>query len=100
MCQRSITEVFIRSFPEDGTYRSCVAHVARTSWEACPQQDNRDFVYSWLERHGVPCSSISKTYDGASGRLTLTGVPASQPNNIFCASYQHAGTKIARFPGR
>jgi tripeptidyl-peptidase-1 len=58
-----------------------------------PHQDTHELVHSWLEQHGVPSSSISKSHGG--GWLTVTGVPVSQADDLLCASYQlyrHTGT--------
>ena len=47
---------------------------------------------SWLERNGVPTSSISRTLAGS--WLTVADVPVSQANELLGASYQlyyHAG---------
>ncbi|KAF8267514.1 subtilisin-like protein [Lactarius quietus] len=58
-----------------------------------PHQDTLELVHSWLEHHGVPSSSISRSHGGS--WLTVTGVPVSQANQLLCASYQvykHTGT--------
>jgi tripeptidyl-peptidase-1 len=58
-----------------------------------PHQDTLELVHSWLEYHGVPSSSISRSHGG--GWLTIAGVPVSQADDLLCASYQlyrHTGT--------
>ena len=57
-----------------------------------PHPNTLALVTSWLERNGVPTSSISRTFAG--GWLTVTDVPVSQANELLGASYQlyyHAG---------
>ncbi|KAH8988390.1 subtilisin-like protein [Lactarius akahatsu] len=59
-----------------------------------PHSDTLELVYSWLEHHGVPSSSVSMTHGGS--WLTLTGIPVIQANDLLGASYrvyQHAETK-------
>ncbi len=51
-----------------------------------PHQDTLELVHSWLERHGVPSSSISTSHGG--GWLTIAGVPVSQADELLSASYQ------------
>ncbi|KAF8266398.1 peptidase S8/S53 domain-containing protein [Lactarius quietus] len=51
-----------------------------------PHQDALELVHTWLEHHGVPSSSISRTHGG--GWLTVTGVPVSQADELLCASYR------------
>ncbi|KAF8268764.1 subtilisin-like protein [Lactarius quietus] len=58
-----------------------------------PHQDTFELVHSWLEHHGVPSSSISRSHGGS--WLTVTGVPVSQADRLLCASYhvyKHTGT--------
>src|SRR6266702_1071511 len=51
-----------------------------------PHPDTLELIYSWLEHHGVPSSSISTTHGGS--WLTLTGVPVTQANKLLGASYK------------
>src|SRR6266702_3577994 len=51
-----------------------------------PHPDTLELIYSWLEHHDVPSSSISTTHGGS--WLTLTGVPVTQANKLLGASYQ------------
>lgn len=51
-----------------------------------PHEGTLELVHSWLEHHGVPASSISRTHGG--GWLTITSVPVSQADKLLCASYQ------------
>ncbi|KAF8266391.1 subtilisin-like protein [Lactarius quietus] len=51
-----------------------------------PRQDTEELVHSWLEHHGVPPSSISRTHGGC--WLTVTSVPVSQADELLNASYQ------------
>jgi tripeptidyl-peptidase-1 len=51
-----------------------------------PHPKKLELVYSWLEHHSVPSSSVSVTHGGSS--LTLTSVPVSQANKLLSASYQ------------
>ncbi|KAF8266009.1 subtilisin-like protein [Lactarius quietus] len=59
-----------------------------------PHPNTLELVYSWLEHHGVPFSSVSRTHGGS--WLTLTGIPVSRANELLGASYQvyrHSETK-------
>ncbi|KAF8269942.1 peptidase S8/S53 domain-containing protein [Lactarius quietus] len=61
-----------------------------------PHQNTLKLVHSWLEHHGVPSSSISRTH--GDGWLTITSVPVSQADELLCASYQlykHTGKNEA-----
>ncbi|KAI9453247.1 subtilisin-like protein [Lactarius psammicola] len=51
-----------------------------------PHPDTLELIYSWLEYHSVPSSSISTTH--GSSWLKLSGVPVSQANEMLGASYQ------------
>src|SRR6266702_312388 len=51
-----------------------------------PHPDTLELIYSWLEHHDVPSSSISMTHGGS--WLTLIGVPVTQANKLLGASYQ------------
>ena len=51
-----------------------------------PHPDTLELVYSWLEHHDVPSSSISTTHSGSC--LKVTGVPVYQANELLGASYQ------------
>lgn len=51
-----------------------------------PHPDTLELMYTWLEHHNVPSSSISMAHGGSS--LRLAGVPISQANHILGASYQ------------
>ncbi|KAF8268126.1 peptidase S8/S53 domain-containing protein [Lactarius quietus] len=58
-----------------------------------PHPPTLKLVHAWLERHGVPSSSISTSHGG--NWLTLTSVPVSKANYLLNASYQcflHAET--------
>ncbi|KAF8267515.1 subtilisin-like protein [Lactarius quietus] len=58
-----------------------------------PHQDTLELVHSWLEYHGVPSSSVSRSHGGS--WLTATGVPVSQADQLLSASYRlykHSGT--------
>ncbi|KAH9038759.1 subtilisin-like protein [Lactarius pseudohatsudake] len=50
-----------------------------------PHADTLELITSWLEHLGIPPTSVSRTLGSW---LTLTGVPVSQANDIFGASYQ------------
>ena len=64
------------------------AHLSReqVAQLVAPHPVTLELIYSWLEIHGVPSSSISTSLDG--GWLTLTGVPVHQANKLLGASYQ------------
>ncbi|KAF8266385.1 subtilisin-like protein [Lactarius quietus] len=51
-----------------------------------PHQDTLELVRTWLKRHGVLPSSISRSHGG--GWLTISAVPVSQADELLCASYQ------------
>ena len=78
----------------------CFRYGAYLSKERVPEliaphkdKDTLEFIHSWLEHYGVPPSSISTSPAG--GWLTIAGVPVSQVDQLFCASYQqqqHTGT--------
>ena len=51
-----------------------------------PHPDTLNLVYSWLEYHHIPSSSVLVTHGGSS--LTITGVPVSKANNLLGASYK------------
>ncbi|KAF8268735.1 subtilisin-like protein [Lactarius quietus] len=58
-----------------------------------PHPHTLKLVHAWLERHGVPSSSISTSHGG--NWLTVTSVPVSKANYLLNASYQcflHAET--------
>ncbi|KAF8262928.1 Pro-kumamolisin, activation domain-containing protein [Lactarius quietus] len=52
-----------------------------------PHPHTLKLVHAWLERHGVPSSSISTSHGG--NWLTLTSVPVSKLNDLLSASYQY-----------
>ena len=66
------------------------AHLSReqVAQLVAPHPDTLELVYSWLEHHDVPSSSISTNRTHGDSWLTVTSVLVSKANKLLGASYQ------------